>query len=308
MVQPGTKPTVPVKNKQMARRRNTNRENNRIIAGLLAFIGGTFGIHRFYLNDPGGGIFYIVLFFITMKFFPVTMILGIIEAFRLFNMDPDEFDKKYNQGKRSGSSRERRWRENTRSEYRRTTRRAPRDVGRRPSSSRSRQRTSQQSKYVRKKSTVPRRNPFKNSGMDKYKDFELEEAISDFNQALKIAEKDADIHFHLAAAYSLTEQKDKAFKHLDLAVQYGLKNKDKIDNFEDLAFVRIQEEYDAFKENGYRKKAKKVKKKAAPETEAVLDDDILLSQLNRLAELRKKGLISEEEFLIEKEKLIDHNN
>ena len=39
----------------------------------------------------------------------------------------------------------------------------------------------------------------------------------------------------------------------------------------------------------------------------VLDDDILLSQLNKLAELRKKGLISEEEFAIEKEKLIDHN-
>jgi TM2 domain-containing membrane protein YozV len=296
----------------MARRRKTYRENNRIIAGLLAFVGGTFGIHRFYLNDAGGGIFYIVLFFITMKFFPVTMILGIIEALRLFNMDPDEFDKKYNQGKLP--DRERRWRQNTRSEYRRKQsdkRREPMDARSRSSSrsNRSQGRPSS-SRYVKKKTSIPRRNPFKTSAMDKYKEFELEEAIVDFNKALKIAEKDPEIHFHLAAAYSLTEQKEKAFKHLDLAVQYGLKTKEKIDSFEDLAFVRIQEEYDAFKENGYRiasaKKTKKVENAPKEEAEAVLDDDILLSQLNKLAELRKKGLISEEEFLIEKEKLIEH--
>lgn len=291
----------------MARRRKSNRENNRIIAGLLAFVGGTFGIHRFYLNDVGGGIFYIVLFFITMKFFPVTMILGIIEALKLFNMDPDEFDKKYNQG--NIPDRERRWRENTRSEFRnkRPQRREPGDARRRPTTTRTRRKpTAQSSRYVKKSSSVPRRNPFKTSGMDKYKEFDLEDAIVDFNKALKIAEKDPDIHFYLASAYSLTEEKDKAFKHLDLAVQYDLKNKDRIDSFEDLAYVRIQEEYDNFKENGYRTTTKKVKNEE-PVKEAVLDDDILLSQLNKLAELRKKGLISEEEFLIEKEKLIDHN-
>lgn len=296
----------------MARRRKTYRENNRIIAGLLAFVGGTFGIHRFYLNDAGGGIFYIVLFFITMKFFPVTMILGIIEALRLFNMDPDEFDKKYNQGKIP--DRERRWKQNTRSEYRRrrSNTREPMDARGRTSSSRNSrsQRRSSSSRYVKKKTSIPRRNPFKTSAMDKYKEFELDEAIVDFNKALKIAEKDPEIHFHLAAVYSLTEQKEKAFKHLDLAVQYGLRKKEKIDTFEDLAYVRIQEEYDAFKDNGYRitptKTTKKVEEAPKKETEAVLDDDILLSQLNKLAELRKKGLISEEEFLIEKEKLIEH--
>lgn len=297
----------------MAQRRKTYRENNRIIAGLLAFVGGTFGIHRFYLNDPGGGIFYIVLFFITMKFFPVTMILGIIEALRLFNMDPDDFDKKYNQGKIP--DRERRWRQNTRSEYRRkrSTSREPMDARRRPSSSRrnSNQRPSSSTRYVKKKTSIPRRNPFKTSAMDKYKEFELDEAIVDFNKALKIAEKDPEIHFHLAAAYSLTEQKEKAFKHLDLAVKYGLNKKEKIDSYEDLAFVRIQEEYDAFKDNGYRINApkstpKKAEEAPKKEVESVLDDDILLSQLNKLAELRKKGLISEEEFMIEKEKLIEH--
>jgi TM2 domain-containing membrane protein YozV len=291
----------------MARRRNTQRENNRIIAGLLAFIGGTFGLHRFYLNDVGGGIFYIVLFFITMRFFPVTMVLGIIEALRLFNMDQEEFDKKYNQGKRS--SRERRWRETPGSEYRkrRDMKREPMDTrGYRGDYNRDRNASSRSSgRYVRKRPPLPRRNPFKSSAMDKYREFELEEAIEDFNQALKIGEKDPEIHFYLAAAYSLTEQKDKAFRHLDLAVHYGLKEKEKIDSFEDLAFVRIQDEYDAFKENGYRVPSKK-EAPEEPEPNAQPADDVLLSQLNKLAELRTKGLISEEEFLIEKEKLIEH--
>lgn len=289
----------------MAQRRNTKRENNRIIAGLLAFIGGTFGIHRFYLNDVGGGIFYIVLFFITMKFFPVTMVLGIIEALKLFNMDPEEFDKKYNQKGRS--SREKRWRETGRREYRskRGYHREPMDTRSYRSSNSRKKSSARPSRYVKKNAPIPRRNPFKNSGMDKYKDFDLDEAIVDFKQALKIAERDPEIHFYLAAVYSLTEQKDKAFKHLDLAVQYGLKDKKKIDSFEDLAFVRIQDEYDAFKENGFRIPSQKETQKE-PEKEPVLEDDILLSQLNKLAELRKKGLITEEEFLVEKEKLIEH--
>ena len=298
-------------------RRDNYRDNNRIIAGLLAFIGGTFGIHRFYLNDIGGGIFYIFLFFITSSFFPVTMVLGIIEALRLFNMSPEAFDEKYNKkGKVRGKSR--RFQQRERPQYRKErsngSRRVPRERtngGSRPKQERGR--------YVKKRQTIPKRNPFKTSGMDKYKDFDLEEAIVDFNKALKIAERDPEIHFYLAAVYSLTEQKDKAYKHLELAVKYGLKNKSKIDTYDDLAFVRIQDEWDEFRANGYKMKKETPKEKEVPKDEAapkekeapedkeeVLDDDILLSQLNKLDELKKRGLISKEEFLIEKEKLLDH--
>lgn len=279
--------------------RRTERENNRIIAGLLAFVGGIFGIHKFYLNDIGGGIFYLFLFFITIKFFPVTLILGIIEAMRLFNMDPEEFDAKYNKGKLSG--RERRWQSRSRTDFRRDrTSEQRRDRVLRTNGHGQPDRA----RYTRKDRPVLKRNPFKSSGMEKYRDFDLDDAIADFHKALKISEQDPDIHFYLAAAYSLTEQKDKAFHHLSLAVQYGLKDLEKIETFEDLAFVRIQEEYDAFKNNGFRLKtpAEKITEKPGGD---ILEDDILLSQLNKLAELRNRGLISEEEFLIEKEKLIE---
>ena len=146
--------------------------------------------------------------------------------------------------------------------------------------------------------------------MQKYKDFDLDEAIVDFNKALKIAEKDPELHFYLAATHSLSENKEKAYKHLALAVEYGLKDPDKIDSYEDLAFVRIQDEYDSFKANGFKypesTPAEGPKQKEIEKSEEVLEDDILLSQLNKLDELRKRGLISNEEFTIEKEKLIEH--
>lgn len=276
-------------------RTESKRDNNRIIAGLLAFIGGAFGIHRFYLNDIGGGVFYIFLFFVTARFFPVTVLLGVIEAIRLFNMSPEEFDEKYNNRPRGKS---RRFQGSNRPSYKRER-----------TNGNKRQRTNgsgRNTSYNRRNTPVPRRNPFKTSGMEKYKDFDLDEAIVDFNKALKIAEKDPDIHFYLAATHSLSENKEKAFKHIALAVEYGLKDPDKIDSFEDLAYIRIQDEYESFKNNGYKYPIKPDSPKSDEKVEEVLDDDILLSQLNKLDELRKRGLISNEEFLIEKDKLIEH--
>jgi len=277
-------------------RPNRNQGKNKIIAGLLAFVGGTFGLHRFYLNDYGGGLFYIFLFFITIRFFPVTMILGIIEALKLFNMSPEAFDDKYNS---TESRRTRRWQ----GKSARGNRAERRSIKTESTTNRSRSRNAP--RYVKKRKSIPKRNPFKSSGMHKYKDFDLDDAIIDFNKALKIAKNDPDIHFYLAAAYSLTEQKDKAYKHLSLSVANGLKDTEKIETYEDLAYVRIQNEYDAFKNNNYKMPVQKRKEKS--KEEEVLGDDILLSQLNKLAELRKRGLISEEEFSIEKEKLIIHN-
>jgi len=283
-------------------RRYNKKGNNRIIAGLLAFIGGTFGVHKFYLGDIGGGIFYIFLFFITIKFFPVTLVLGIIEALKLFNMDPEAFDKKYNQG---ATGRSKRFQGKNRPQYRRDRERSNGNRNARVRSNGNNRNAPPRSRYSPKRNTILKRNPFKASAMEKYKEFDLEDAIVDFNKALKLAEQDPEIHFYLAAVYSLSENKDKAFKHIELAVKYGFKEPEKIETFEDLAYMRIQDDFEAFRDNGYKITLATESKKETI-TEDVLEDDILLSQLNKLDELRKRGLISNEEFQIEKEKLIDH--
>ncbi len=155
--------------------------------------------------------------------------------------------------------------------------------------------------------SVPQRkraNPYKQSGIKKYKDFDLKAAIEDFNKGLEIEPNDVALHFNLACAYSLTEKADKAYYHLDQAVKNGFKDFNKIKTHDDLAYVRIQPEFEAFENNGFQV----VEESETPQLEApkqdLLQDDLLLSQLNRLQELKDKGLITEKEYSIEKQKLM----
>ncbi len=144
-------------------------------------------------------------------------------------------------------------------------------------------------------------NPFKKTGIQKYKDYDMEGAIDDFKKGLDIDPRDIALHFNLAAAYSLTEDKEKGYFHLSEAVKHGFKDFEKIDTHDDLAYLRIQEEFDDFKAKGYKYTSAA---KNAPVNEAEVTDDVLLSQLNKLAEMRKKGLLSQGEFILEKEKLL----
>jgi len=145
---------------------------------------------------------------------------------------------------------------------------------------------------------APKKNPLKNSGLAKFKEYDYDGAIEDFEKALIISPDDIALHFNLSAAYSLTEEKEKSFKHLDRAVSLGFKDFDRIDSHDALAYLRIQPEYDSFKENGYRVKATAVKKENPG-----LDAN-LLEQLNRLQDLRERGVLTEAEFTAQKGKLL----
>ncbi len=252
---------------------------NKIVAALLAFIGGTFGIHKFYLRDPGAGVFYIFLTFMTSRFFPLTTFLGFIDGLRYLMMSPEEFDRKFNQ---------RYYRE--RPKFQRRTRR---------------KKKKEQYYEVREKKTPSlrkiRHNPFKKSGLQKYKDYEIEEAIEDFKKGLKIQPEDVALRFNLACAYSLLEYKEEAFRYLDEAVQKGLTDFEKITSHDDLAFLRIQPEFESFRKNGFR--IPKDAKVGKDESEKPMDD-ILLAQLNRLMELRKKGVLTENEYVTERRKIL----
>jgi tetratricopeptide (TPR) repeat protein len=176
-----------------------------------------------------------------------------------------------------------------------------------PRSRRSNTDYSRRSEYQRpapkpKPKPTPRKrpNPYKKSGVEKYKEYEYEGAIEDFKKALEIDPKDIPTHFNIACAYSLTENKELAFYHLDKAVEIGYKDFNKIQTHDAFAFIRIQDEFEQFVENGYR----------LPENQKDIagDDDIpdsdLLEKLKKLADLRDNGILTEDEFLIQKEKLL----
>jgi TM2 domain-containing membrane protein YozV len=249
----------------------------RTTAAALAFCGGALGLHKFYLGETGTGIFYIILSWMLLGMFriPFTVFIGIIDSLRILSMSDEKFDDKYNKRLR-------------RARHRATAK------------SETLRKNTKSYQYNERKKRV-RKNPFKISGKKKYEDYDLEEAIKDYEQALTISPDDADIHFDMAAIYSLLEKKDKSFFHIQRAQESGFKKTDKILEMDDFAFLRIQKEFDEFKENGFRfEKAKQIE---SPK-EDLLQDDLLLSQLNKLKTLRERGLLSEKEFLYEKEKLL----
>jgi TM2 domain-containing membrane protein YozV len=254
-------------------------------AAFLALFGGVFGIHRFYLNETPKGIFYIFLFMFTqnMLSFPITALLGVIDCVRLFSMSTADFDAKYNKNRTSTRRRRR---------DRRVVRESRREY--------TEPRTERNRAARRKRKVIA--NPFKTSGLKKYKDFDIEHAVEDLNKSLLVNDTDSEVYFTLACCYSLMEKPDEAYSNLQKAVNTGLKDLSKIETTDNLAFIRTHKDFESFKENGYQLTT--VGRLQAPAEGNLLEDDVLLSQLNKLAELRKKGLLSEKEFEFERKKLL----
>lgn len=251
------------------------RPKNKYVAAMLAFIFGMFGVHKFYLEKPSQGVFYIFLFFMMANIFnaPLTAFLGFIDALMLMFMSQEEFDARYNKGAASSGQR--------------SSRRVPkqRSVSSAPT------RTSRRTK---------KKNPFKLSGAKKYEDYDVDGAIKDFEQAIDIAPDDPELHYMMGKAYSLDEQKDKSFYHLTQAARMGHPSIENVKTEDDFAYIRIQPEYEEFLNNNYSLAPSSMR---LPKED--VKDDVLLNQLNKLAELRKKGLLSEREFIREKEKIMN---
>ncbi len=268
------------------------------VAGILALFLGGFGVHRFYLGQTGLGIFYLLFFW-----FPVMWIVGLIDAIAFFSMDSEDFDRKYN---REYFFRQELRREREKNRYRPANRRA--EYERRYETRRQRP----QRQDTRRQPTRKRNNPHKAAGVAKFKDYDYDGAIEEFNKALEVEPRDIATHFNIACAYSINEEADKAFFHLDQAVANGFTDFERIREHDKLAFLRIQDEYDAFEANGFRLE-KPAGEEAKPEDnasaskqeeETVEDHSHILEQLKKLGDLREKGLLTEEEFSHQKKKLL----
>ncbi len=63
---------------------------NRILAALLAFFFGTFGVHRFYLGSIGLAILYLLFCWTG-----IPTIISVVESILFLVMEPEEFERKY---------------------------------------------------------------------------------------------------------------------------------------------------------------------------------------------------------------------
>lgn len=281
------------------------------VAAILALVLGMFGIHRFYLNQPGLGILYIVLMV------GISPILGFIDALIFLTQDKESFDLKYNRKHmdvrrryphdtdfdrrdrdfRRGYREERQERKDTRREEQRSNAREEH---------RERRSTHQeQERAARRKpqrTVRPAANPFRQEGVQKFKDFDYVGAIEAFERALEINPQDIAVHFNLACTYSLTENKKEALYHIDKAVAYGFKDFKRIREHDALAWLRIQDEFTDFSANNFRLSSQKTAD--SKEVNLLETRPDLLEQIKKLSELRNKGFLTEAEFSAQKRKLL----
>ena len=133
------------------------------------------------------------------------------------------------------------------------------------------------------KPSISQKESLKQTALAKFKDFDYQGAIDDFGKALAVDPSDVAVHWNLSCCYSLTEQKELAFYHLQKATELGFKDYDKIKTHEALAYLRVQPEFETFARNGFKM------------TEEMEHSDIL-QQLKDLTTRRENGLLTEKEF------------
>ncbi len=264
------------------------KKKDKTVAALLAFFAGTFGIHRFYLGQVGLGVLYLCFFFISW-------IPAFIDAVKFLLMDEEDFDFKYNRFRVVDTYKERfdDFDERRAEERRRN--------------SKFEKQKSRERNLGRKKVAI--KNPHKIKGIEMYKDFDFFGAIKEFKKALQVDYKDVAVHFNLACAYSINEDKESSFFHLDKAVEYGFIDFDKVKSHDALAYLRIQPEYESFIGNGFRLSVQPAPqiKTEVPQPENKINTQQsadLLDQLQKLGDLRERGLLTDEEFAFQKEKLL----
>lgn len=270
------------------------------VAGILALLFGIFGVHRFYLGKRFWGVLHLFLFFIcfaaTMEegapFVLAPALLGFIDSVLLFVMPKEEFDDRYNYKYLSRQY----------DDYRRPSKATPRKAH----------------KALPAAPSHPERF-FKKRGVEHFRRYNYEAAIDDFQEALDHYYEDPITHFNLACCYSRLEEDDESLHHLSEAVAFGFKDIKKIHTHASLAFLRATPGFEEFVSNGYQKldspkpelelpavktETPQPEKEAEPEAGLNLSDD-LLDQIVKLGELRDKGILTEEEFSAQKQKMLN---
>jgi len=137
-----------------------------------------------------------------------------------------------------------------------------------------------------------------NEGDQLFRKHEYNRAIDKYIEALKYSEKAPTTNFKLAKSYSMTKNGAESFKHLILAIEHGYKNFDRIQNDKELSYLRDMNEFQEFVKNNYKVENEKIEK---------FSKEDKYDKLEKLNNLFKKGVLSKEEFSIEKDKILNED-
>jgi class 3 adenylate cyclase/TM2 domain-containing membrane protein YozV len=256
------------------------------IAALLALILGMWGAHRFYLGKKFLGIVNFAAFFIGMAFtieegFPWILvalgILSVIEAALFFVMPQVEFDAKYNSGVPT-----------TQKENKKEKKQEKKKSGETSQGRKSR------GGYLIKGAFIA------------YRAGDYEKAKKYFEDALQYDYNDPQTHFMLACCYSLAKDAKQSYFHLASAVDFGFQEFEEIYHNEALTWLRSQPDFDFFVQNGYRQIAHLTPPQKDLLEEKSYYDTTVLDKIADLGELLERGVISKDDFELQKKELLGH--
>ena len=254
-------------------------EKDKKKAVMLALFLGALGVHRFYLGQRRRAITYLIFGAIGLTTFisegeswmlMIMVIIGFVDAVLLYSLSDAAFHQKFNAGGPEGEQ---------------------------PAHAKG---VNAQGRAI---SSSPV-NRFKRSGVLHFRREEYEQAFADFKRALKQEPEDMAVHFNLACCYSLFGQTGEALQHLAKSVEYGFWNYDKIHEHPALENLRRSEAFRQFVRNDYRLVG------ALPSPSENLLETLpregnILDQIASLGELKDRGVITEEEFIEQKKRLLN---
>jgi tetratricopeptide (TPR) repeat protein len=283
------------------------------VATFLAFFLWLFGTHRYYLGQKFLGILYTVAFFFTFAMTvgenePIILlpaVIAFIDFVLLAAMPKEIFDRKYN--KHIVGEKQAAW---SRPDY--TSRQGPRR----------KRRPKPLPEPTSRKKLLEKR---KQDAIRLYRSGKYRDSIRRFEEVLELTPEDPIVHFNLACCHSMLQESSPAFYHLEQAVAKNFPDKDKIFEHQALAWLNHLDEMDAFVSNGFiRPEQERAIAPVALETEkgsglrlqqtesgnssdpseanGLDKTSDLLEKIEELGKLKEMGILTEEEFQLQKQR------
>jgi len=137
-----------------------------------------------------------------------------------------------------------------------------------------------------------------NEGDQLFRKKDYDNAIDKYNGALKYSDKAPATNFKLAKSYSMKKNGQESLKHLIIAIEQGYKNFDKIQNDKELSYLRDMSEFKELVVNNY---------KFENNQSVRINTTDKYDKFEKLNYLLKNGILNQEEFTIEKNKILNEN-